>query len=83
MNVGIGNEARSFISGNICFKFSVQCLCSVCTFKEGTLFLFCVVNILVRVQCLIQYLSHGYTTLHGLKAIILPTLLNILSYSIQ
>jgi hypothetical protein len=30
MNVGIANDARSFISENICFKFAVQCLCSVC-----------------------------------------------------
>ncbi len=25
MNAEIGNEAPSFISGNICFEFSVQC----------------------------------------------------------
>jgi hypothetical protein len=25
MNAKIGNEAGSFISGNICFKFSVRC----------------------------------------------------------
>jgi hypothetical protein len=31
MNVGIRERTRlrSFISGNMCFKFSVQCLCSV------------------------------------------------------
>jgi hypothetical protein len=30
MNVEFGNEAaRSFISGNICFEFSVQCICSI------------------------------------------------------
>ncbi len=28
MNVGFGNEAARFISGNICFKFSDWCLCS-------------------------------------------------------
>ncbi len=28
MNVGIGTRLHSFISGNICFQFSVQCLCS-------------------------------------------------------
>jgi hypothetical protein len=26
MNVETGNEVGSFISGNICFEFSVQCL---------------------------------------------------------
>ncbi len=25
MNIGAENEAASFISGNICFEFSVQC----------------------------------------------------------
>ncbi len=29
MIVGIGTEPRSFISWNICFEFSVYCLCSV------------------------------------------------------
>ncbi len=29
MNVEIGNGSRSFISGNICFKFSVQLTCQV------------------------------------------------------
>jgi hypothetical protein len=28
MNVGVGTRPHSFISGNISFKFSVQCLCS-------------------------------------------------------
>jgi hypothetical protein len=29
MNVEIGNVATQLISGNICFEFSVQCLCIV------------------------------------------------------
>jgi hypothetical protein len=29
MNVGIGTVAAQFLSGNICFEFSLLCLCSV------------------------------------------------------
>ncbi len=30
----LGTRPRSFISGNICFEFSVQCICSVVQFQE-------------------------------------------------
>ncbi len=33
MNVEIGNEAAKFHSGNICFEFSVQCVCIVLTLE--------------------------------------------------
>jgi len=36
MNVGIGNEAAQLNSGNICFEFLVQCVCSgaLCLFNN-------------------------------------------------
>jgi hypothetical protein len=62
MHVGFGNEAAQFRFVNICFQFSVQCLCSVRTFREGTLFLFGVVNILVHVVSYPVSLSRAYYT---------------------
>ncbi len=35
MNVGIGTEAAQFHSGNICFEFSVYCLCSARKVRHG------------------------------------------------
>jgi hypothetical protein len=34
MNVEIGTETRYLFSGNICFKISVFCLCSVVTPRD-------------------------------------------------